>query len=138
MERKRWGMLILAKASMAILLGFILAIITGVILIPVLLGLCALVVDVGYIVSKNVELKEVSKTIIEDYFKGLDTSEIKELYEENNIPVDNLEIDINEESIHIVNYYEVDSIFGSVIGISSYDIRVDITGTIIDDQVIFE
>lgn len=109
-----------------------------VILIPILLGFCALVVDVGYLVSKNVELKEVSKTIIEDYFKGLDTSEIKELYEDNNIPIDNLEIDINENGIHIVNHYKVDSIFGSVIGISSYDIRVDITGTIIDDQVIFE
>ena len=109
-----------------------------VILIPILLGLCALVVDVGYIVSKNRELKEVSKTIIEDYFNGLDVQEIKELYEENSIPIDNLEIDINEDSIHIVNYYEVDSIFGSVIGISDYDIRVDITGTIKDDKVIFE
>ena len=109
-----------------------------VILIPILLGLCALVVDVGYIVSKNRELKEVSKTIIEDYFNGLDVQEIKELYEENSIPIDNLEIDINEDSIHIVNYYEVDSIFGSVIGISDYDIRVDITATIKDDKVIFE
>ena len=109
-----------------------------VILIPILLGLCALVVDVGYIVSKNRELKEVSKTIIEDYFNGLDVQEIKELYEENSMPIDNLEIDINEDSIHIVNHYEVDSIFGSVIGISDYDIRVDITGTIKDDKVIFE
>ena len=35
-----------------------------VILIPILLGLAAFVIDVGFMVSKRVELKEVSKTII--------------------------------------------------------------------------
>ena len=109
-----------------------------VIMIPIFLGLCALVVDVGYMISKNVELKEVSKMIIEDYFEDFDSLKIKNLYEENNIPVDHLEINIHEDAIHIVNYYEIDSIFGSVIGISSYDIRIDITGTIKADKVILE
>lgn len=37
-----------------------------VIMIPILLGLGAFVVDVSLVISKNTELKEVSKTIIKD------------------------------------------------------------------------
>ena len=40
--------------------------------------------------------------------------------------------------IGFFNFNLVDSIFGSVIGISNYDLRIDITGTIKDDKVIFE
>ena len=35
-----------------------------IILIPILLGFGAFIVDVSLVISKNVELKEVSKTII--------------------------------------------------------------------------
>ncbi len=109
-----------------------------VILIPILLGMAAVVVDVGYLISKNVELKEVSKTILEEVMEDASVEKIKDLFLLNDIPVENLEVDILNDQIHIQNEYEIDSIFGSIIGLSTYQVRVDITGTKQDDQVIFE
>ena len=40
--------------------------------------------------------------------------------------------------IHLVNDYEIDSIFGSVIGIDSYEIKVDITGKMSNQKLVFE
>lgn len=98
-----------------------------VILIPILLALAALIVDVGLIVSKNVNLKEVSKTIILTVKENPSEDEIEKLFIKNDIPVENLEIFILDDTIRIKNQYEVKSIFGSIIGIKKYDIKVDIT-----------
>ena len=109
-----------------------------VILIPILLGLCALVVDTGLIVSKNVELKEVSKTIIQDVWDMASKEKIEELFLENDIPIDQLDVELKDGEIHLFNEYEVSSIFGSIIGISSYKIQVDITGILNNNTIIFE
>ena len=109
-----------------------------VILIPILLGLAALVVDVGLIVSRSTELKEVSKTIIESVWEDANEEEIRDLFVKNDIPVEHLEVLVTEESIHIVNDYKIDSIFGSVIGIEDYEIKVDITGKISNQKLVFE
>ena len=109
-----------------------------IILIPILLGLAALVVDVGLMVSKRVELKEVSKTIIESVWEDANLEEIRDLFIKNDIPVDNLEVEVTNDYIHIVNDYEIDSIFGSVIGIKSYEIKVDITGKMSNQKLVFE
>lgn len=109
-----------------------------VILIPILLGLCALVIDVGLIVSKSVELKEVSKSIIRHSYLDTSEEEIREMFLENDIPVNNLVIEIDEFRIHIQNEYKIDSIFGKIIGIQEYEINVDLTGTWNDEEVIIE
>lgn len=109
-----------------------------VIMIPIVLGLCALVVDVGVLVSKNVQLEEISKTIIEDVWDSANAEEIKDIFVENDIPVDQLDVSIDTSSIHIKNSYEVDSIFGSIIGIDNYEVSVDITGTFQDGKIVFE
>ena len=109
-----------------------------VILIPILLGMAAVVVDVGYLISKNVELKEVSKTIVEEVIDNASEEKIKDLFLLNDIPVENLEVEILDDRVHIENEYEIDSIFGSIIGLSTYQVRVDITGIRENDQVIFE
>lgn len=109
-----------------------------VILIPILLGLCALVIDVGLIVSKSTHLKEVSKTIIEEVMPEASIEEIEDLFIKNDIPVSQLEVQIEDEKIRIQNEYEIDSIFGSVIGLSSYEIRAQITGIIREGTIIFE
>ena len=109
-----------------------------VILIPILLGLAAFVIDVGFMVSKRVELKEVSKTIIESVWEDANEEKIRDLFVKNDIPVEHLEVQITEESIYLVNDYEIDSIFGSVIGIKHYQVSVDITGSMKDGKVVFE
>lgn len=109
-----------------------------VILIPVLLGLCALVIDVGSIVLANTKLREVTKTIISDVAEDANEDEIRNLYLKNGIPVENLEVDIQNDKIRIQNEYEIDSIFGSIIGFDTYRVRVDITGAKVNDHILFE
>lgn len=109
-----------------------------VILIPILLGLAALVIDVSLIVSKSVELKEVSKTIIENVWGDATEEEIRNLFIKNDIPVDHLVVEIQDEEIRIQNDYEVAAIFGTVIGIHTYEIKVDITGREYDRKIVFE
>ena len=109
-----------------------------VILIPILLGLAALVIDVSLIVSKSVELKEVSKTIIENVWGDATEEEIRNLFIKNDIPVGHLVVEIQDEEIRIQNDYEVAAIFGTVIGIHTYEIKVDITGREYDRKIVFE
>ncbi len=109
-----------------------------VVLIPILLGFTAFIIDMGLIISKTVELKEVSKTILENVKNNASDEKIRELFLKNDIPVEQLDVVIEKNQIHIFNEYEVDSIFGAVIGIKDYDIRVDITGIYNGDKVTFE
>ncbi len=109
-----------------------------VILIPILLGLCALVIDVGLIVNEEVKLKEVSKSIIASTIGEVSIEEIKRLYQENDIPINNLKLEVDPYEIRVQNEYEIDSIFGSIIGIHSYKISIDITGVRENEDVIFE
>lgn len=109
-----------------------------IIMIPILLGLGAFVVDVSMVISKNVELKEVSKTIIKDVIDHPNQEKIIDLFTENDIPIDQLKVQIDDERIRIQNEYTIDSIFGAIIGIENYDIKIDIVGVWRDGKVIFE
>ena len=109
-----------------------------VIMIPILLGLCAFVIDVGSIVLANTKLREVTKTIISDVMDDASIDKIQSLYLKNDIPVENLEVEIKEDEIRIQNEYEIDSIFGSIIGFDTYKVEVDIVGMKVNDKVIFE
>lgn len=112
-----------------------------IILLPILISLLALVIDIGLITSEKKELEEVSKTIIKEVIYNLEENDknINELYKKNNIPTDNLKIDINKNSIRLQNEYEIKSIFGNIIGIKKYDIKLDITGILKDNnKIIYE
>ncbi len=109
-----------------------------VILIPLMLGLCAFVIDVSLIVSKSVELKEICKSIMEhsDLFSGKE--EMEQMFIENDVPVENLKIEIQGETVHIQNSYYIDSIFGALIGIREYQIKEDLVGIWNEEKEIFE
>ena len=109
-----------------------------VIFIPLLLGLCALVVDMGLVISKRVQLEEVSKTIIETIMEEPSEEAIQALFIENDIPVEHLEVQIDDGRIHLSNSYEIDSIFGVIIGLTHYEIQVDLTGSLMENKVVFE
>ena len=79
-----------------------------VILIPILLGLCALVIDVGLIVNEEVKLKEVSKSIIASTISEVSIEEIKRLYQENDIPINNLKLEVDPYEIRVQNEYEIE------------------------------
>lgn len=109
-----------------------------VILIPILLILGALVIDVGVVINSKVKAKEVAKTIIRENFNNLDEEKVKMIFSNNKISIKNLEISKSNDRINIKNKYEVDSILGSIIGIKSYKVKIDLTGIKKNEKIIFE
>lgn len=110
-----------------------------IILIPILLLLAAFVIDMGVVLANKMQLKEVTKLAIKENVDNLDDiNKIKKIFEINEIDISNLEINVIDNKINIKNKIEVKSIFGSVIGILNYKIKIDITGYKSNDKIIIE
>lgn len=109
-----------------------------VILIPILLLLVAFVVDMGVVINSKVKTKEVAKTIIRENFDNFNEEKVKEVFNKNKISTQNLEIIRSDNKINIKNKCEVESIFGAIIGLKSYSIKIDITGIKENEKIIFE
>ena len=97
-----------------------------VILLPLFLTLCAFVIDVGLMTYENVKLKNTTKTILNSVAsKNKITEEnIINLYKENDINIENINIQIDNEKIIIENDYYIDSLFGKILRIKEYEIKV--------------
>lgn len=107
-----------------------------VILIPIILMLLAIVVDVGLVMSEKIKLEEVTKNAIQDAFN--DDEKILEVLNKNKIGTDEIKISRENEKLKIEIKKEIKSIFGSIIGIKKYDIKVSLVSLIENDKVIFE
>lgn len=99
-----------------------------IIFIPVLLMLCAFVIDTGVVFKENNKLSSTTKIVLEEAMeKDLDDQRIKELFEENEIPTSDLKIQREESKITIKVDYRIDSIFAKMIGIKDYEIKINET-----------
>ncbi|MBE6160793.1 MAG: pilus assembly protein [Firmicutes bacterium] len=103
-----------------------------VILIPLLIMMLALVVDVSYMTNEKIKLDSTTKTIIKEMFDNRFDNDMEDkiynLYKKNKINYENVKIDKKEEYLKIKNYYEIDSIFGKIIGLKKYKIKTSIKG----------
>ena len=113
-----------------------------VVLIPLFIMMLAFIVDTGFLMSENTKLIGTTKTIIKDVYKKKDTidldKEIKDLYEKNNIATKNLKINLNDDKLSIQNSYDLNSIFGQIIGIKKYEVKINMTAYEKDGKIIFE
>jgi len=109
-----------------------------IILIPLIIMLVAFVIDVGLIVSENNRLREVTKNIIEEVIKNDNTEIVKKVYEKNDVDTKNLEVIYEENKIRIKNKIDVYSIFGGIIGISKYSVKIDMTGEVINGKLFID
>ena len=111
-----------------------------ILLIPLFLLVAAFIVDKGYMVYKNIEMKNVTKDIIRIHLnkKELKDEEIIDIYKKNDIPTTKLNINIKEDKITISNTYYVDSIFGKIVNLSNYEVSCKVTGFLKDNKVVFE
>lgn len=105
-----------------------------IILIPIIIIFMAFVVDLGLTRSRKIKLMETTKEIIKDNFDKEDT-QIIEIFKKNGIQA-NIKRDDNKLNIKIEE--DIKSIFGSIIGIKSYKIRVNITGFKNQEKINFE
>lgn len=99
-----------------------------IIFIPILIMLAAFIVDTGIIIKESTRLKATTKTVLNDVFYKENKSELQitNLFKENNISVENLKITITD-NINIQNEYEIESIFGKIIGLKKYTIKINMT-----------
>ena len=114
--------------------------VTFILILPLLLILGAFIVDNAYMTHKNIELKNVTKDIIKIHLlkNELSDEQIRQTYDKNNIPTEELEIIKEENKITIKNQYYADSIFGKIVGFKSYEVSTSITGELEDNKVIFK
>lgn len=111
-----------------------------VLLLPIFLALCAFVIDVGIMTYENIKLKNVTKSILNNVVQKNKVSDeaIIALYKENDINIKNLDIKIDSEKIIIENDYFIASMFGKILQIEEYEVRVEANMNLDTKKIIFE
>lgn len=108
-------------------------------LIPIVLLFLAFVVDTGLILKEKTRANSTMRTILKTTYKNaleLNYQEqVRNLVEKNNIPTKDLKINVKENQITITNEYEIDSIFGSIIGLKKYKIKIGYTAIIKEEEI---
>ncbi len=90
-----------------------------IILLPVILMILALVVDVGLMYNAKIK----GESLIEE----ATTSElnIEEYFKINDINIDTIKNDSKNGKNCVIIKYRIDSVFGSLVGMKEYEIKVD-------------
>lgn len=110
-----------------------------IILIPVFLVLGAFIIDIGLISRENNHLENVSRMVIKEVIDEDDKKEkIEKLMVKNKIDITNLEVQIEDNEIRIKNEIAIKSIFGNIVGIDKYKIKIDIRGFRENDKIMIE
>ena len=108
-------------------------------LIPILLLLMAIIVDIGFLTHAKIKLSGVTEYAIQNYVQKEEAeSKIKELFIKNNIPIENLKIIQTDQILEIKNEYQINSIFGKIIGIQNYRITIHKKGNNKTEKLIIE
>ena len=107
-----------------------------VMLIPIILTMAALVIDVGLLYYKKNEYVGIVEESIKEYFKDEDILSAKKTLTLNGVSLDDTEINVSDNEITITLDTKVDSIFGKVIRINEYEIKVSRIGTKDKERVI--
>lgn len=107
-----------------------------VILIPIIIMLLAIIVDIGLVMGNKIKLEEVTKNAVQDAFN--DDNKILEILKKNEVDTSNIKITRENDKLKVEIKQEVKSIFGGIVGIKKYDIKVNIVSFVENDKVIFE
>lgn len=112
-----------------------------VILLPILLLLFAVVIDTGLVLKEQTKLNSTLRTILKTTYQKKDEEgyeeRVKELCSQNNLPTSDLQIEV-EDTIKISNTYEIESIFGKVVGIKSYKMKSSLKGIMTNEGLQIE
>lgn len=108
-----------------------------VIIIPILLGVLAFVIDLGLINLEKDKLDNINIMVIEYGLENINTVTVKDLDDliKENDSIVLSDISITSDSIVIILNKEVDSIFGNIINFKNYKIGSKYKGTIINDNI---
>lgn len=110
-----------------------------IVFIPFILMLASYVIDLGYIQSEKIKLNDITKIVIKElYKKDYSTNQIKQLYQKNDIKLQKVAIKKEEDKIKVSASYEVESIFGKLVGIKKYPIKTTLIGKKINEKIEYQ
>ena len=109
-----------------------------VMLIPIIITMAALVIDVGLLYYKKNEYTGIVEESIKEYFKDEDLTSALETLTLNGVSLDDVLVSATDETISVTLDTKVDSIFGKVIRINDYEIKIARVGTKDKERVIIK
>lgn len=110
-----------------------------IVFIPFILMLASYVIDLGYIQSEKIKLNDTTKIVIKElYKKDYSTNQIKQLYQKNDIKLQKVAIKKEEDKIKVSASYEVESIFGKLVGIKKNLIKTTLIGKKINEKIEYQ
>lgn len=109
-----------------------------VILIPILVTITAVVVDVGTLEFTYQKLKGIVDESIKEYYMKDGKNSMENTLKYNDLSKELYEISESDNEVNVYLTYEMDSIFGRLINIPSYEIIVNRKGKVEMDQIIIE
>ena len=108
-----------------------------IIIIPIILGIMAIVIDIGNIIYENQELDNINRIVL-DY--GLDSITDRNIIDNMKnlayINKDNIDVDIKfiDDEFYIESSYYVKGIFSNIFNIEGYLVKSKYKGYIGDDN----
>lgn len=107
-----------------------------VILIPILILVAALVVDTGLMTFEKERYRGIIENGIEEYFDTGNVEETKKIFSLNDIPKEEYTIIVQENQIEVSLNTSIEAIFGKIINIEEYEIKMNYVGTKEGERVI--
>lgn len=107
-----------------------------VILIPILILVAALVVDTGLMTFEKERYRGIIENGIEEYFDTGNVEETEKIFSLNDIPKEEYTIIVQESQIEVSLNTSIEAIFGKIINIEEYEIKMNYVGTKEGERVI--
>ena len=107
-----------------------------VILIPILILVAALVVDTGLMTFEKERYRGIIENGIEEYFDTGNVEETEKIFSLNDIAKEEYTIIVQENQIEVSLNTFIEAIFGKIINIEEYEIKMNYVGTKEGERVI--
>lgn len=87
-----------------------------VLILPILLLFIGSIIEIGYITKEKIKLSNLTTTMLNHYydsrFNTQTKEQIKNVFIQNNIPIENLKVTALENTFTIKNEYPIETFFG--------------------------
>lgn len=105
-------------------------------LIPVIIAMMALIVDVGVMNNTYLKDKGIIDQGIKAYFDHNNIEDTQKIYHLNQL--DDVTIVVNDNEIEVSYNGTIKAVFGSIIHIEEYPIKIDRIGKLKENKIIIE
>lgn len=107
-----------------------------VILIPILILVAALVVDTGLMTFEKERYRGIIENGIEQYLNTGNVKETEKIFALNDIPKEEYTITVQQDQIEVSLNTSIEAIFGKIINLQEYEIKMNYVGTKEGERVI--